>query len=105
MILFIILLKFIIPSLMLKFPFAGVWANYFLDIVDGDILRSLGLSEGAYQFTDKFADYFFYFQNFLEPLLLIYTYLIFKNKNEKKAFSIYKKHLVLIWGIILVYKV
>lgn len=144
--LIIIALKFIIPSLMLKFPFTGIWANYFLDIIDGDILRALGLSEGAYQFFDKLADfvsyifmlilglrfrisrivvvlfiyrtigqvlyfltgeeiYFFYFQNFLEPLLLIYTYLIFKNQSEKKAFSVYKKHIVLIWGIILVYKI
>ena len=48
---------------------------------------------------------FFYFQNFLEPLLLIYTLLIFKNKSEDKAYKTYKKHWKIVWGIVLAYKI
>ena len=47
---------------------------------------------------------FFYFQNFLEPLVMIYVLLIFKQKSETKAFQTYSKHLLLIWLIILGYK-
>ena len=141
----IIFLKFFIPSLIIKFPFQTVWLNYFLDIIDGDILLNLGLNEYSYQTIDKFADFisyifmllvslnwqirktvialfiyrtigqvlffvsrnelsFFYFQNFLEPLMLIYTLLVFRNKSESKAFKSYKRHLKLIWIIILGYK-
>lgn len=142
----IVFLKFFIPVLLLWQPFFAVWANYFLDIVDGDMLQALGLSDYTYQTIDKSADFvsyvfmllaglrwqirntvivlflyraigqilffitrnelmFFYFQNFLEPLMLIYTLLIVKNRSEKKAYAVYKKHLFLIWVIILVYKV
>ena len=52
----VISLKFIVPSLMLAFPFAGAWGNYVLDVVDGDILLSLGLTDSTYQTIDKFAD-------------------------------------------------
>lgn len=52
----VISFKFIIPASMLFFPFFGAWANYFLDVVDGDILLSLGLSDSTYQLIDKFAD-------------------------------------------------
>ncbi|MBI2011947.1 hypothetical protein HYS91_04215 [Candidatus Daviesbacteria bacterium] len=106
----VISLKFLIPPLMLIFPFYSLWGNYFLDVVDGDILLSLGMSAVTYQVIDKFADFisyifmlilglrwqikkiivilfiyriigqvlffitgnelvFFYFQNFLEPLI------------------------------------
>lgn len=143
---FVISLKFIVPALMLLFPFQAVWANYFLDVVDGDILLQLGMDDTSYQTIDKFADYisyifmlilgwrwsikktatilfayrtigqilffltrnemvFFYFQNFLEPLMMIYTLLVFKQKSEEKAYATYKKHFILIWIIILAYKI
>ncbi len=142
----IIALKFIIPALLLVFPFAAAWLNYLLDVIDGDMLQSLGMSDYNYQTIDKFADYvsyifmlilgfrwrikktiiglfvyrtigqalffitrnelmFFYFQNFLEPLVMIYTLLIFKQKSEEKAYLTYKKHFIMIWGIIIAYKV
>ncbi len=142
----VIALKFIVPSFMLAFPFAASWSNYVLDVVDGDVLQSLGLGEYWYQTIDKTADYFsyimmlvvglrwrirktivtlfiyrtigqalffltrnelmlFYFQNFLEPLVMIYALLIFKNKSEEKAYALYKKYFVLIWTIILAYKI
>lgn len=131
---------------MLWVPFYGVWGNYFLDIVDGDILLALGMNEGTYQTLDKFADLisyvfmviiawswriktiiivlfiyrfigqmlffitrdellFVYFQNFLEPLMLIYTLILFQQKSEEKAYTVYKKHIILIWAIILIYKI
>ena len=142
----VIALKFIIPALLLKFPFAAAWGNYVLDVVDGDILMALGLNDYTYQTIDKFADYvsyifmlilglrwrikktiiglfiyrtvgqllffltrnemmFFYFQNFLEPLVMIYTLLLFRNKSEGKAYESYKKYFFFIWGIIIAYKV
>lgn len=144
-IVFIIFLKFFIPVLMPFFPFQAVWANYFLDIVDGDVLQYLGLTDEPYQLIDKFADYisyifmvvagwkwrirntllvlfvyrtigqalffvtgneiyFFYFQNFLEPLMLIYTLFLFRTGAEHTAYKIYKKNIAKVWMIILVYK-
>lgn len=141
----VILLKFLIPMLMLIFPFPAVWGNYFLDVIDGDILLSLGLTDYLYQTIDKVADYwsyifmlilglrwkikkiiiilfayrtigqllffltrnelsFFVFQNFLEPLVMAYTLIIFKQKSETKAFQIYKRHFKLIWIIVIGYK-
>ena len=47
---------------------------------------------------------FFYFQNFLEPLVMIYALLLLKQGTEEKTFLIYKKHFKLIWVIILGYK-
>lgn len=131
--------------MMLSIPFLAVWANYFLDIVDGDVLMGLGMNDHQYQLIDKSADYisyifmlilgsrwkiknlviglfvyrtigqalffvtgnelwFFYFQNFLEPLMMVYTLLMFKNRSEEKAYLFYKKHIILIWTIILAYK-
>ncbi len=142
----VIALKFLIPPLMLLRPIPSLWANYVLDVIDGDILLSLGMAENIYQNVDKFADLvsyvfmflagrrwqirktiailfvyrfigqilffvtgderiFFLFQNFLEPLMLIYALILFKQKSEKKAYEVYKKHLWKIWGIILIYKV
>jgi hypothetical protein len=143
----VIALKFIVPMLLLRFPFFAAWGNYVLDVIDGDILQGLGLSEHTYQLVDKGADlfsyvfmllvglrwriknviivlfvyrlvgqilffatgnemYFVYFQNFLEPLIMAYTLLLFKNRgDEAKAYTSYKKHLFLIWTIIIVYKV
>ena len=53
---FIVFLKLAIPASMLIFPLFGLWGNYLLDIVDGDILQSLGLSDYLYQTIDKSAD-------------------------------------------------
>lgn len=144
--LFVIALKFLVPAMLLWFPFPAAWGNYFLDVVDGDILLLLGMDEGVYQTIDKFADYisyifmlvlglrwqirktiialfayrtigqvlffttrnemvFFYFQNFLEPLVMAYTLLLFRNKTKPKAYKSYKKHFYLIWAIIIAYKV
>jgi hypothetical protein len=143
---FIVALKVLVPALMLWFPFLGVWGNYFLDVIDGDILRFLGMGEYVYQTVDKITDFisyffmlgmgiklkirkivfvlftyravgqllffmtrneevFFYFQNFLEPLLMIYTFLLLKLKDEDKAFYSYKKNIILIWIIVLAYKI
>lgn len=142
----IILLKVLIPAAMLKFPLFGLWGNYFLDVIDGDILLSLGMTDQTYQLIDKSTDLisyffmlvlglrwsikkivialfayriigqvlyfvtgneliFFYFQNFLEPLMMIYALILFKQKSEEKAYLTYKKHFILIWAIILIYKV
>lgn len=130
---------------MLFWPLFGLWGNYILDIVDGDILMSLGMSNGLYQTIDKSTDLvsyffmlilglrwqirktiiflfiyriigqilffitgneivFFYFQNLLEPLMLIYVLLIFRKKSEKLAYQTYKKHIKIIWAIVVVYK-
>lgn len=144
--LLVISLKFLVPLLMLKFPFQAAWANYILDVLDGDILLALGMSDDVYQTFDKIADYFsyiimlivglrwrikkliiiffiyrtvgqalffitrnelvfFYFQNFLEPLFMTYSLLIFKRGSDGLAFETYKKHLKLIWAIIIIYKI
>ena len=146
LIILVIALKFIVPAFMLRFPFQALWANYFLDVVDGDILLSLGMTDDTYQTIDKFADYisyifmlilgrrwhirntvtalfayrtigqilffatrnemvFFYFQNFLEPLMMAYALILFKQKSEEKAYQTYKKHFFLVWGIVVAYKI
>lgn len=146
-IIFVVSLKFAVPLLMLLNPLIGSWGNYFLDVVDGDILLELGLSDFNYQTIDKFADLFsyavmllvglkwsirrtiiilfiyriigqvlffltrnemtfFYFQNLLEPLVMAYSILLFKNKwDDKRAYLSYKRHFILIWIVILGYKV
>lgn len=131
---------------MLKFPLFGLWGNYFLDVVDGDILLSLGMSDATYQSIDKATDFvsyifmlllglrwsirkiviilfsyriigqilyfvtgneliFFYFQNFLEPLMMVYALILFRQKDEKKAYLTYKKYIILVWAIVLIYKI
>lgn len=142
---FIIFLKVIMPALMLKFPLFGLWGNYFLDVIDGDILLSLGMDDSTYQLVDKSTDlisyifmlilglrwsirkivvilfiyriigqilylytgneiFFFYFQNFLEPLLMVYALILFKQKKEEKAYISYKKHLFWVWAVVIAYK-
>lgn len=142
----VLLIKFTLPFFILRWPFQASWTNYFLDVVDGDILLSLGMSDSFYQTIDKVADYFtyiimlivglkwnvrkliiilfiyrtigqvlffttgnelslFYFQNFLEPLFMAYSFLIFRNKSEPYAFKSYKRHIKLVWAIVLVYKI
>ena len=41
----IIAAKFALPLLIIRFPFAAGWANFFLDGVDGDLLIPLGPAE------------------------------------------------------------
>lgn len=141
----LIVLKIAIPATMLIFPLFGMWGNYLLDIIDGDLLQGLGISDNLYQTIDKTTDLisyffmlalglrwhirktiiilfvyrfigqilffttrnemvFFFFQNFLEPLMLIYVLLIFKQKSETKAYQTYQKHLKIIWVIVIAYK-
>lgn len=60
LIVIIVVLKFLLPVLYLKYPFAAGWANFVLDTVDGDILIPAGLSDATYQPIDKVADYVAY---------------------------------------------
>jgi hypothetical protein len=142
----VISLKFLVPSLMLRFPVVGAWGNYVLDSIDGDVLLELGLSEETYQTIDKAADFYSYlimlivglrwrirtlivllfvyrivgqllffktrkeiifvaFPNFLEPLVLAYTFLLWRSKgSEERAYAAYRNHLGLIWTLIIAYK-
>jgi len=61
----IIALKFVLPVLYLRFPFAAGWANLLLDSADGDILVRAGLADPTYQLIDKLADYVAYVFMFL----------------------------------------
>lgn len=142
----IILLKVLVPASMLIFPLFGLWGNYFLDVVDGDILLSLGMSDQTYQLIDKSMDLisyifmlilglrwsikktvillftyriigqilffitgnemiFFYFQNFLEPLMMAYALILLKQGSEPKAYNTYRKHIFWVWGAVLAYKI
>jgi hypothetical protein len=56
----IIAAKYLIPVLLVPFPFAAGWANFVLDTVDGDLLIPLGLEDATYQPIDKAADYVTY---------------------------------------------
>ena len=56
----IIAAKFGLPLLILRFPFAAGWANFFLDSFDGDLLIPLGLSNDVYQPVDKVTDWVTY---------------------------------------------
>jgi hypothetical protein len=56
----IIAAKFALPLLIIRFPFAAGWANFFLDGVDGDLLIPLGLPNDTYQPVDKITDWVTY---------------------------------------------
>ncbi len=56
----IVVAKFGLPLLLIRFPFAAGWANFFLDGVDGDLLVPLGLSDDVYQPVDKLSDWVTY---------------------------------------------
>jgi hypothetical protein len=56
----IIAAKFGLPLLILRFPFAAGWANFFLDSFDGDLLIPLGLANEIYQPVDKVTDWVTY---------------------------------------------
>ncbi len=56
----IVAAKFVVPVLLVPFPFAAGWANFVLDTVDGDLLIPLGLEDSTYQPIDKAADYVTY---------------------------------------------
>ncbi|MDE2701918.1 MAG: hypothetical protein F4X41_05120 [Chloroflexi bacterium] len=53
-------LKYLLPLLLIPFPFFAGWGNFVLDSVDGDLLIPLGLSDPVYQLIDKSADYVTY---------------------------------------------
>jgi hypothetical protein len=53
----IIAAKFLLPVLIVRFPFAAGWANFVLDGIDGDLLIPLGLADAVYQPVDKLADW------------------------------------------------
>lgn len=53
----IIAAKFLLPVLIVRFPFVAGWANFVLDSVDGDLLIPLGLPNETYQPVDKIADW------------------------------------------------
>ncbi len=53
-------------------------------------------------FTTGNDIYFMIFQNYLEPLFMVYSFLLYKYK--KNAFKIYKKYIVPIWIGIISYK-
>lgn len=52
--------KFVLPLLIIRFPFAAGWANFVLDSVDGDLLVPLGLPNDTYQPVDKVTDWVTY---------------------------------------------
>ncbi|HEY7738454.1 MAG TPA: hypothetical protein VIC63_05420 [Candidatus Limnocylindria bacterium] len=56
----IVAAKFVLPLLILRFPFAAGWANFALDGVDGDLLIPLGLPNEVYQPVDKITDWVTY---------------------------------------------
>ena len=56
----IIAAKFVVPLLIIRFPFVAGWANFFLDGVDGDLLVPLGLPNETYQPVDKITDWVTY---------------------------------------------
>jgi hypothetical protein len=56
----IVAAKFALPLLIIRFPFAAGWANFFLDGFDGDFLIPLGLPNEVYQPVDKLTDWVTY---------------------------------------------
>lgn len=56
----IVAAKFVLPLLIIPFPFAAGWANFFLDGFDGDLLIPLGLPDDIYQPVDKITDWVTY---------------------------------------------
>ena len=56
----IVAAKFALPLLIIPFPFAAGWANFFLDGFDGDLLIPLGLPNEVYQPLDKVTDWVTY---------------------------------------------
>ena len=56
----IVAAKFALPLLIIRFPFAAGWANFFLDGFDGDLLIPLGLPNEVYQPLDKLTDWVTY---------------------------------------------
>ena len=56
----IVAAKFLLPVLIIPFPFVAGWANFVLDSIDGDLLISLGLPNEVYQPVDKITDWLTY---------------------------------------------
>jgi len=56
-------------------------------------------------FTTRNERAFFAFPNFLEPLVLIYTFLLFRHQGrEPEAYAAYQRHKTPIWIAIITYK-
>jgi hypothetical protein len=67
------------------------------------VYRTIG--QGLF-FVTRNERVFLYFQNFLEPLVLVYTFLLVRNKgSEAHAYASYRNHFGLIWIMIIGYKV
>jgi hypothetical protein len=56
----VVALKFVVPVLLPRIPFAAGWTNFILDALDGDLLVPLGLVKPAYEVVDKAADWVTY---------------------------------------------
>lgn len=56
----IVAAKILLPLLIIRWPFAAGWANFFLDGFDGDLLIPLGLPNETYQPVDKVTDWLTY---------------------------------------------
>ena len=56
----VVALKYLLPLLLIPFPFFAGWGNFLLDSADGELLIALGLSDPLYQQIDKSADYVTY---------------------------------------------
>lgn len=56
----IVAAKFLLPVLIIPFPFVAGWANFVLDSIDGDLLIPLGVPNEVYQPVDKIADWLTY---------------------------------------------
>jgi hypothetical protein len=56
----IVVAKFALPLLILRYPFAAGWTNFVLDSIDGDLLIPLGLADATYQPLDKVTDWLTY---------------------------------------------
>ena len=56
----IVAAKFGLPLLIIRFPFAAGWTNFFLDGIDGALLIPLGLPNAVYQPVDKVTDWVTY---------------------------------------------
>ena len=56
----IVAAKFLLPVLIVRYPFAAGWANFVLDGIDGDLLIPLGLPNAIYQPVDKITDWVTY---------------------------------------------
>lgn len=55
-------------------------------------------------FITRWDMVFFFLPNFLEPLFMVYSFIVFKQKDDDKGFLWYRKHIVPLWIGIIAYK-